>query len=114
KTVLNLIEYCILFTIYYNRQCDKYSTLCSLNRSELKMNIFKNKLLWLAPIAAILIFVIFSVAFYTAFNPKPKDIPIAIVNYDKGVDMQGKNINIGKNLEDKLLDSNSNKIKWIQ
>ncbi len=78
------------------------------------MNIFKNKLLWLAPIAAILIFVIFSVAFYPAFNPKPKDIPIAIVNNDKGVDMQGKNINIGKNLEDKLLDSNSNKIKWIQ
>ena len=27
--------------------------------------------------------------------------------------MQGNKINIGKNLEDKLLDSNSNTIKWI-
>ena len=78
------------------------------------MNIFKNKLLWLAPIAAILIFVIFSIAFYPAFNPKPKDIPIAMVNNDKGVDMQGKKVNIGKNLENKLLDSHSNTIKWIQ
>ena len=52
--------------------------------------------------------------FYPAFNPKPKDIPIAIVNNDKGVDMQGNKIKIGENLEDKLLDSNSNTIKWIQ
>ncbi|WP_256327015.1 hypothetical protein [Staphylococcus sp. HMSC062A01] len=37
------------------------------------MNIFKSKLLWLAPIAAILLLlVIFSLAFYPAFNPKPK------------------------------------------
>ncbi len=43
------------------------------------MNIFKNKLLWLAPIAAILIFVIFSVAFYPAFNPKPKDIQLQLL-----------------------------------
>src|SRR5699024_895120 len=28
--------------------------------------------------------------------------------------MQGNKINIGENLEDKLLDSNSNTIKWIQ
>ena len=36
------------------------------------MNIFKSKLLWLAPIAVILLLVIFSLAFYPAFNPKPK------------------------------------------
>lgn len=78
------------------------------------MNIFKSKLLWLAPIVAILIFVIFSIAFYPAFNPKPKDIPMAIVNQDKGTDIQGKNINIGKHLEDKLMDSNSDAVKWVQ
>lgn len=78
------------------------------------MNIFKSKLLWLAPIVAILIFVIFSIAFYPAFNPKPKDIPMAIVNQDKGTDIQGKNINIGKHLEDKLMDSNSGAVKWVQ
>ena len=78
------------------------------------MNIFKSKLLWLAPIVAILIFVIFSIAFYPAFNPKPKDVPMAIVNQDKGTDIQGKNINIGKHLEDKLMDSNSDAVKWVQ
>ena len=52
---------------------------------------------------------------YPAFNPKPQDIPIAIVNqYDKGTDIQGKNINIGKQLEDKLLNSDKDTVKWIQ
>lgn len=78
------------------------------------MNIFKNKLLWIAPIATMIILVIFSLAFYPAYNPKPKDLPIGILNEDKGTTIQDKNINIGKNLEDKLLDSDSNKIKWVK
>ncbi|GEQ08386.1 phage infection protein [Staphylococcus haemolyticus] len=63
------------------------------------MNIFKSKLLWLAPIAVILLLVIFSLAFYPAFNPKPKQLPIAVVNNDKGVDIQGNKVNIGKKLK---------------
>ncbi|MCH4336597.1 MULTISPECIES: hypothetical protein [Staphylococcus] len=63
------------------------------------MNIFKSKLLWLAPIAAILLLVIFSLAFYPAFNPKSKKLPIAVVNNDKGVDIQGNKVNIGKKLK---------------
>ncbi|HCZ0970697.1 TPA: YhgE/Pip domain-containing protein [Staphylococcus aureus] len=78
------------------------------------MNIFKNKLLWIAPIATMIILVIFSLAFYPAYNPKPKDLPIGILNEDKGTTIQGKNVNIGKKLEDKLLDSDSNKIKWVK
>lgn len=78
------------------------------------MNIFKNKLLWIAPIATMIILVIFSLAFYPAYNPKPKDFPIGILNEDKGTTIQDKNINIGKKLEDKLLDSDSNKIKWVK
>ncbi len=39
---------------------------------------------------------------------------MAIVNQDKGTDIQGKNINIGKNLEGKLIDSNSDTVKWVQ
>lgn len=58
--------------------------------------------------------VIFSLAFYPAYNPKPKDLPIGILNEDKGTTIQDKNINIGKKLEDKLLDSDSNKIKWVK
>ncbi|HDA6633286.1 TPA: YhgE/Pip domain-containing protein [Staphylococcus aureus] len=78
------------------------------------MNIFKNKLLWIAPIAIMIILVIFSLAFYPAYNPKPKDLPIGILNEDKGTTIQDKNVNIGKKLEDKLLDSDSNKIKWVK
>ncbi|MBE5676338.1 YhgE/Pip domain-containing protein [Staphylococcus sp. SS87] len=78
------------------------------------MNIFKNKMLWIAPIAIMVILVIFSLAFYPAYNPKPKDLPIGILNEDKGTTIQDKNINIGKKLEDKLLDSNSDKIKWVK
>lgn len=78
------------------------------------MNIFKDKLLWIAPIATMIILVIFSLAFYPAYNPKPKDLPIGILNEDKGTTIQDKNVNIGKKLEDKLLDSDSNKIKWVK
>lgn len=78
------------------------------------MNIFKNKMLWIAPIATMIILVIFSLAFYPAYNPKPKDLPIGILNEDKGTTIQDKNINIGKKLEDKLLDSDSDKIKWVK
>lgn len=78
------------------------------------MNIFKNKLLWIAPIATMIILVIFSLAFYPAYNAKPKDLPIGILNEDKGTTIQDKNVNIGKKLEDKLLDSDSNKIKWVK
>ncbi|HCU9125174.1 TPA: YhgE/Pip domain-containing protein [Staphylococcus aureus] len=78
------------------------------------MNIFKNKLLWIAPIATMIILVIFSLAFYPAYNPKPKDLPIGILNEDKGTTIQDKNVNIGKKLKDKLLDSDSNKIKWVK
>ncbi|EZS19082.1 YhgE/Pip domain-containing protein [Staphylococcus aureus] len=78
------------------------------------MNIFKNKLLCIAPIATMIILVIFSLAFYPAYNPKPKDLPIGILNEDKGTTIQDKNVNIGKKLEDKLLDSDSNKIKWVK
>ncbi|MBH4785436.1 YhgE/Pip domain-containing protein, partial [Staphylococcus aureus] len=46
--------------------------------------------------------------------PKPKDLPIGILNEDKGTTIQDKNVNIGKKLEDKLLDSDSNKIKWVK
>lgn len=77
------------------------------------MNIFKSKLLWIAPIAILIILAIFSIGFYPAYNPQLKEMPIAIVNHDEGTSIQSKDINIGKNLEDKLKDSNSDEIKWI-
>ena len=76
------------------------------------MNIFKSKLLQLAPIAAILLLVIFSLAIYPAFNPK--QIPIAVVNNDKGLDIQGNKVNISKTIEDKLMDSDSDTAKQVK
>lgn len=78
------------------------------------MNILKSKLLWIAPIVIIIILAIFSIAFYPAYNPKPKSVPIAIVNHDKGTSIQGKDVDIGGNLVDKLKDSDSNTIKWVE
>lgn len=78
------------------------------------MNILKSKLLWIAPIAIILILGIFSIAFYPAYNPKPKSVPIAIVNHDKGTSIQGKNVDIGGKLVDNLKDSDSKSIKWVE
>ena len=52
--------------------------------------------------------------FYPAFNPKPKQLPIAVVNNDKGVDIQGNKVNIGKKIEDKLMDSDSDTVKWVK
>ncbi|MCU5745276.1 ABC transporter permease [Staphylococcus sp. SQ8-PEA] len=76
------------------------------------MNILKNKFLWLAPIVILIVLGIFALAFYPAFNPKPKELPIAIVNKDKGTSIQDKKIDIGKKLEDKLTDSDSDTVKW--
>ena len=76
------------------------------------MNILKNKLLWIAPIVLILIMMLLSVAFYPAYNSKPKDLPLAIVNLDEGTSIQSKSINIGKNLEDHLLKNKSEAIQW--
>ena len=76
------------------------------------MNILKSKFLWLASIVILVILGIFALAFYPAFNPKPKDLPIAIVNHDKGTTIQDKEIKIGDKLEDKLTDSDSDTVKW--
>lgn len=76
------------------------------------MNILKNKLLWIAPFALILILMLLSIAFYPAYNPKPKDLPLAIVNLDEGTSIQGKSINIGKNFEDRLLKNKSEALQW--
>lgn len=80
-----------------------------LNKEEI---LLKKKLVWLIPIAVVLILMILATAFYPAYNPKPKNIPIAILNEDKGVEVQGNSTNIGKNLEDNLKLSDNKTLKW--
>ena len=69
------------------------------------MNILKNKLLYITLIAGLALICILSLAFYPAYNPKPKDLPIAIVNLDQGMDIQGKSTNIGKTFTDNIKDN---------
>lgn len=50
----------------------------------------KNKQIWIIPIMTMLILVLLATAFYPAYNPKPKEVPMAIVNLDTGTQVQGK------------------------
>ncbi|UTH11618.1 ABC transporter permease [Macrococcoides canis] len=69
------------------------------------MNILKNKLLYITLITGLALVCILSLAFYPAYNPQPKDLPIAIVNLDQGMDIQGKSTNIGKTFTDNIKDN---------
>jgi len=69
------------------------------------MKILKNKLFYIPLIAGALLIWIMSTAFYPAFNPKPKELPIAIVNMDEGLAIQGKTMNIGETFTDKIKDN---------
>lgn len=70
------------------------------------------KLVWFIPVAVVLILVILATAFYPAYNPKPKDIPMAILDEDNGIEVQGNTTNIGKNLADNLKKSDSEAVNW--
>lgn len=69
----------------------------------------KKYLMWLAPI---LVLLILATAFYPAYNPKPKDISIAILNEDKGVDVQDNTKNVGKTFVEKLKENKNETIDW--
>lgn len=74
----------------------------------------KKKLVWIIPIAVVLIIMLLATAFYPAYNPKPKDIPVAILNEDNGIEVQGNSTNIGKDFSDNLRKSDNNTMDWKQ
>ncbi|MBA8759798.1 hypothetical protein GWK87_05665 [Staphylococcus schleiferi subsp. coagulans] len=71
-----------------------------------------NRKLWIVPLITVTILLILATAFYPAYNPKPNNVPMAIVNLDKGTHIQDKEINIGKKLTEKLKDNKKEKIQW--
>ncbi len=80
----------------------------------------KNKFLFLAPLVAVLICIVFSLFSIPTVNPSPKDLPVAIINLDTGVDIPGKgNMNMGKTIIENInkamaVDpSKASAIKWI-
>ncbi|MCE4956474.1 YhgE/Pip domain-containing protein [Macrococcoides caseolyticum] len=80
------------------------------------MKILQNKSLYALPLIALFVIALLSTAFLPAYNPKPKEMPIAIVNLDAGINIQGQSQNIGKTFID-MLKSNEDfteKVKLIE
>lgn len=59
----------------------------------------KHKFAWSAPILAFVVIFIFSLTLFPSVQPKPKNLPIALVNEDQGVELPNQpSINLGKNM----------------
>lgn len=67
--------------------------------------IFKNRLIRVSIIAIIIVPLLYSLLYLDAFwDPysKLENLPIAVVNLDKGATLDGKNVNYGQDVVDKL------------
>lgn len=80
----------------------------------------KSKLKWLAlPLIAILMVFIFSVAVIPTVQSEPKNIPIAWLNNDEGVNLPDQtSVNLGATFTQALLNEQNNKeqqtIRWVE
>lgn len=82
--------------------------------------MFKNKLLLISPIIALAVIFIFSLTLFPSVQPQPKNLPIAIVNEDVGVEVPNQpKMNMGQTIVDmiqKNLNTTTDKdpaVKWI-
>ncbi|WP_445486883.1 YhgE/Pip domain-containing protein [Niallia sp. 03133] len=83
--------------------------------------MFKQKIIALTPIIVIAVMAIFSLTFIPSIHPAPKNLPIAIVNADKGADFPNQTkVNLGENIVSSIKKASNAKsnddpaIKWIQ
>ncbi|SIQ73495.1 YhgE/Pip N-terminal domain-containing protein [Bacillus cereus] len=81
--------------------------------------MFKNKLLLLSPVIALLVVFIFSLTLFPTVQPKPKNLPIAIVNEDQGVEIPNQpKMNMGKTIVDNMKKTSKSEeepaVKWIE
>ena len=81
--------------------------------------MFKNKLLLLSPVIALLIVFIFSLTLCPTVQPQPKNLPIAIVNEDQGVEIPNQpKMNMGQKIVDTMKKSSKSDeepaVKWIE
>lgn len=67
------------------------------------MKLFKNKLVVLSPIIVLTVVLVFGLTLVPSVKPAPKDLPIAFVNEDQGVEIpnQGE-LNMGKKIEEMI------------
>ncbi|KAB2329528.1 DUF3533 domain-containing protein [Cytobacillus depressus] len=82
--------------------------------------MFKNKVFLISPIIALAVIFIFSLTLFPSVQPQPKNLPIAIVNEDVGVEIPNQpKMNMGQTIVD-MIQKNSNKttdedpaVKWV-
>ncbi|MEH7072622.1 YhgE/Pip domain-containing protein [Neobacillus drentensis] len=83
--------------------------------------MFKNKLILLSPIIALAIIFIFSLTLFPSVQPQPKNLPIAIVNEDEGIQLPNQpEMNMGKTIVE-TMEKNSKAttdedpaVKWVE
>ncbi|WP_242212979.1 YhgE/Pip domain-containing protein [Bacillus cereus group sp. BfR-BA-01383] len=81
--------------------------------------MFKNKLLLLSPVIALLIVFIFSLTLFPTVQPQPKNLPIAIVNEDQGVEIPNQpKMNMGQTIVDTIKNKSKSDeepaVKWVE
>lgn len=79
----------------------------------------KNKLLFLSPVIALLIVFIFSLTLFPTVQPQPKNLPIAIVNEDQGVEIPNQaKMNMGQTIVDNMKKTAKSEeepaVKWVE
>lgn len=85
------------------------------------MNILKNKLVLLSPIIALVVIFIFSLTLFPSVQPQPKNLPIAIVNEDQGVQIPNQpKMNMGHTIvemiqkTEKTTTDEDPAVKWVE
>ncbi len=81
--------------------------------------MFKNKLLLLSPVVALLVVFIFSLTLFPTVQPNPKNLPIAIVNEDQGVEIPNQpKMNMGQTIVDNMKKTSKSEkepaVKWVE
>ncbi|KAA0765869.1 YhgE/Pip domain-containing protein [Bacillus sp. SH5-2] len=81
--------------------------------------MFKNKLLWWSPVIALLVVFIFSLTLFPTVQPQPKNLPIAIVNEDQGVEIPNQaKMNMGQTIVDNMKKTAKSEeepaVKWVE
>lgn len=84
------------------------------------MRIFRNRILLLSPIIALAVAFIFSLTLFPSVSPTPKNLPIAIVNEDQGMEIPNQpKLNMGQTIVENIQKASKptsdaeSPVKWI-
>ncbi|UTE79344.1 YhgE/Pip domain-containing protein [Rossellomorea sp. KS-H15a] len=79
--------------------------------------MFKNKLVLASPLIALAIVFIFSLTLFPSVQPQPKNLPIAVVNEDEGVQLPDQpKMNMGETIVEKMQGKSAGDlppVKWV-